>query len=117
MSQHPGWVLAVCVAASLSSAGPQKASPTPIRWPRDVIRIVPGADRFENPDYFRFFAADGLRAASPETIFTVMASATERREYYKALYLARILTATRPDLPAAWTNRSKLAAQLGLDDE
>jgi hypothetical protein len=86
-------------------------------FPDTVLAKLDRGDRFRNADYFKLMAADGIKDADPKAIFARMTAAAALGENYKALYFARLFTQMKPDLPAGWTNRAKLAAALGYADE
>jgi len=108
-------VVAVGAFGLIARAGSPDIRST--EWPPAVIRAIPGGDRFRNADYLRLVAGDGLLRVAPDALFRRMTAAAQRGEWYKALFLARVFTQARPDLPAGWSNRAKLATQLGLDEE
>ena len=82
-----------------------------------LLKVYPEYERFRDERYLRLLAADGLRKADPQALVERMRAAATRGEIYKALYLARVFTAVKPELPAGWTNRGRLAASLGFDAE
>ena len=80
-------------------------------------RVVKGAERFEDANYFKLMASDGIRTVDPKALYVRLQAAVAANERYKALYLARIFTDLKPDAPAAWNNRARLASALGLTEE
>jgi len=82
-----------------------------------LLKAYPEYERFRDERYLRLLAADGLRTADPQAVVERMRAAATRGELYKGLYLSRVFTAAKPELPAGWTNRARLAASLGFDAE
>ena len=80
-------------------------------------RVVKGAERFGDANYFKLMASDGIRTVDPKALYVRLQAAVAANERYKALYLARIFTDLKPDAPAAWNNRARLASALGLTEE
>jgi hypothetical protein len=80
-------------------------------------KVVRGAERFENANYFSLMASDGIRKIDAKVVYARLQAAVAADERYKALYLARILTELKRDNPAVWTNRAQLASALGLVGE
>jgi hypothetical protein len=91
--------------------------PRTVAFPVGVYSAIEGADRFQPPAYFEFFLRDGIKRADAHAIFECAQTAAKNRENYKALFLMRVFTQIKPDLPAAWINRAALAQSLGLPDE
>lgn len=86
-------------------------------YPACVVASVEKGSRFDDADYFDLMAGAGVAAAPPERLFERMKAAADRGETYKALYLARLLTASSPGLSGGWANRAALAGSLGLSGE
>jgi hypothetical protein len=86
-------------------------------FPAAYTKVVEGAQRFENPDYFKLLAADGITKVDAKALYMRLQAAVNNNERYKALYFARILTQIKPDNAAMWANRAQSATALGLSDE
>lgn len=86
-------------------------------FPAAYTKVVQGAQRFDNPDYFKLLAADGITKADAKALYARLQAAVRANERYKALYFARVLTQVKPDNAAMWTNRAQLATAIGLTDE
>jgi hypothetical protein len=97
--------------ASAATATPATA------FPAAYTKLVDGATRFENPDYFSLMASDGIKKTDAKSLYARLQAAVAANERYKALYLARVLTQMRPENAAMWANRAQLATALGLTEE
>ena len=107
------------VTVSLMGAGSKvknEGDLTKAPYPETVLKRVNRAE-FRDPAYFKLMAADGIRSVDPKILFSLLSTAAQAGENYKALYFARIFTELQPNLPQGWANRAKLAAALGLRDE
>src|SRR5688572_3823910 len=107
----------VLMPAFTSAEDPKKPAGNAGVFSESFFKAFPEYDRFRDAAYARLFAGDGLRSSDPQTIFQRMMAAAKQGETHKALYLARLFTAAKPDLAAGWTNRAQLADSLGFDAE
>jgi hypothetical protein len=81
------------------------------------MKASPELQRFGDLAYFRTLASDGVLSSDPKALFGRITAATQNGEGYKALYFARLFTERQPDNRVGWTNRARLAANLGFDAE
>jgi hypothetical protein len=110
--------VAFCVTAFAKDKEHQEVKQQPAAgFATAYTKVVKGAERFENANYFTLMAADGIHKVDPKTVYERLQAAVAANERYKALYLARIFTDLKPDAPAAWSNRARLASALGLSEE
>jgi len=114
--------LAVAMSIAPSMAAKNKKSkvapaPPPTGFPASALSLIPGSDRLTDEAYARLVSGDALLQVDPKILYQRMTTASFNGENYKALYFARIITARVPDNAAAWSNRSQLAASLGLNAE
>jgi hypothetical protein len=91
--------------------------PPSTAFPAAYTKVVPGMQRFENLDYFKLMAAEGLTKVDAKALYSRLQAAVSANEGYKALYLARVLTQIEPSNAAMWTNRAQLAMAIGVSDE
>ena len=113
-----GLMVAFCVTAFARDKEHREVKQQPATgFATAYTKVVKGAGRFENANYFTLMAADGIHKVDPKTLYERLQAAVAANERYKALYLARIFTDLKPDAPAAWSNRARLASALGLTEE
>jgi hypothetical protein len=86
-------------------------------FPEAYLQGVSGAQRFRNPTYFKLLAGSGVRLVDPKTLFARMQAAAAENDRYKALYLSRMFTQVAPENATGWSNRARLASDLGLSGE
>lgn len=110
--------LVLACAALQANAKDSDSAVTEQPWPACLVAQLPdGANRFSDASYRALMLGDTIASATPEGLFRVSAAAADRREGYKALYFARLLTQVAPTNSQAWKNRETLANKLGLADE
>jgi hypothetical protein len=110
-------LLATCVSAlAKKKESNQEVNPV-TGFPAAYTKVVQGGLRFENPDYFKLMAADGITKVDGKALYSRLQAAVSANELYKALYFARVLTQISPGNAALWTNRAQLATAIGLSEE
>jgi hypothetical protein len=119
--QHLASLVAFFLFSSSIPVLANKKQPEPAKpatgFPGAYTKLVDGAGRFDNAAYFNLMASDGINKVDAKALYGRLQAAVAANERYKALYFSRILTALKPDVAAAWTNRAQLASALGLTEE
>jgi hypothetical protein len=102
-------MVACCVTAFAKEKERQAVSQPPANgFAPAYTKVVKGAERFENANYFTLMAADGIHNVDPKVLYERLQAAVAANERYKALYMARIFTDVRPDDAAAWSRTRRI---------